>query len=255
MHFHVHRKRNGSFLRLLVWSSSGGIPGKRGTGRRMMDSLHVFLQRRTISGVGPLPPDGSEASSRLVHAQLGLGSEQTTEIPRKVHYSVQKSHVVPSLYKLTDTFINRLDDATQQECASLYQSLYLPSWLPSHLLAPSELSREWRLLGITNASSIALWDKGMFGLNYPDQVDANKTNWNNNLPVNPLRESDGLTVSQWFGHGYKGYPPRSGDFMILPAGGRYSGDVHCNRYGTRQRNPAITEPLPQYACNVSQAQV
>jgi len=100
--------------------------------------------------------------------------------------------------------------------------------------------------------SVALWDKGMFGLNYPDQVDAAKTNWNNNLPVNPLRESDGFSINQWFGHGYKGFPPKSGDFMVLPSGGKYSGDVHCNRYGSRTRNPNITTPLPQYACDVSQ---
>jgi len=103
-----------------------------------------------------------------------------------------------------------------------------------------------------DAFSVALWDKGMFGLNYPDQVDAAKTNWNNNLPVNPLRESDGFSINQWFGHGYKGFPPKSGDFMVLPSGGKYSGDVHCNRYGSRTRNPNITTPLPQYACDVSQ---
>jgi hypothetical protein len=35
---------------------------------------------------------------------------------------------------------------------------------------------------------------------------------------------DGLSQAQWFGHGYKGFPPNAGDFMVLPAGGVYTGE-------------------------------
>ncbi|KAK4687237.1 hypothetical protein P7C73_g2884, partial [Tremellales sp. Uapishka_1] len=97
--------------------------------------------------------------------------------------------------------------------------------------------------------SIALWDEGMFGLNYPYQSsDTNNTNWNNAAPVYPLREMDALSQSQWFGHGYTAYPPATGKFMVLPSGGLYSGDVGCNREVTRLRNPTITDPLGEFAC-------
>lgn len=66
--------------------------------------------------------------------------------------------------------------------------------------------------------SIALWDKGLFGLN------RGAVNYNDNEPVTPLREMDGLSQAQWFGHGYKGFPPNAGDFMVLPAGGVYTGE-------------------------------
>jgi hypothetical protein len=42
--------------------------------------------------------------------------------------------------------------------------------------------------------------------------------------VTPLREKDGFTTEQWFGHGFKNYPPKDGDFMTLPAGGSYKGE-------------------------------
>jgi hypothetical protein len=91
----------------------------------------------------------------------------------------------------------------------------------------------------------------MFGLNWPNQVGDSKTNWGQNQANNPLRETDGFGVDQWFGHGFKGFPPGPGDFMILPAGGSYHGEVWCGRSGTTFRNPADTGPLPQYACSVS----
>ncbi|KAL7419478.1 hypothetical protein Q5752_006316 [Cryptotrichosporon argae] len=96
---------------------------------------------------------------------------------------------------------------------------------------------------------IALWDAGMFGLNHPYQADDTANiNWNNNDPVNPLREMDGLTQAQWFGHGFIGFPPASGKFMTLPSGGTYHGEHGCNRAETSLRDPAITDPLPYYAC-------
>jgi hypothetical protein len=48
-------------------------------------------------------------------------------------------------------------------------------------------------------------------------------NWNTDDPVTPLKESDGRSVNDWFAHGRKAYPPKAGDFMVLPAGGSYSG--------------------------------
>lgn len=99
------------------------------------------------------------------------------------------------------------------------------------------------------SAHVALWDKGLFGLNWPNQVGDSTTNWNNNEPVNPLREADGFSIDQWFGHGLKAFPPGPGDFLELPAGGRYTGDVQCNRAGSRLRDPAITRPLPEYACD------
>ncbi|OCF37562.1 hypothetical protein I317_05021 [Kwoniella heveanensis CBS 569] len=74
------------------------------------------------------------------------------------------------------------------------------------------------------SAHVALWDKGMFGLNYPYQADdPQNNNYNNDAPVKPLRELDGLTTDQWFAHGHKGYPPKAGNFMVLPAGGSYNG--------------------------------
>ncbi|WVQ97816.1 hypothetical protein IAU59_004931 [Kwoniella sp. CBS 9459] len=104
-------------------------------------------------------------------------------------------------------------------------------------------------INLVNAH-VTLWDKGMFGLNFPYQADdPQNNNYNNDAPVRPLRELDGLTTDQWFAHGHKGYPPKSGDFMILPAGGSYNGEVACNRAQTRQRNPSDTSAQFKYACS------
>jgi hypothetical protein len=99
-------------------------------------------------------------------------------------------------------------------------------------------------------TSVALWDKGLFGLNFPYQAGAADNNYNNNEPVHPLRELDGFSTDQWFAHGLKGFPPKSGDFMMLPSGGQYNGEIQCNRAGTTLRDPVVTGALPQYACDV-----
>jgi hypothetical protein len=55
-------------------------------------------------------------------------------------------------------------------------------------------------------------------------VDPVNNNYNNLVPVDPLRESDALTTSQWLGHGLLDYPPAAGNFMVLPSGGTYNGE-------------------------------
>jgi hypothetical protein len=62
---------------------------------------------------------------------------------------------------------------------------------------------------------------------------------------------DALTEDQWFGHGYKAFPPAPGDFMELPSGGVYMGSLTCNRAMSRMRNPTYTKPLPEFSCDVS----
>ncbi|KAI9638433.1 uncharacterized protein MKK02DRAFT_22658, partial [Dioszegia hungarica] len=74
-------------------------------------------------------------------------------------------------------------------------------------------------------------------------------NYNNDYPVHPLRELDGLSKDQWFAHGYKGFPPKDGDFMVLPAGGSFTGEMTCNRAETVQfRDPYNTDPPSNFAC-------
>lgn len=80
--------------------------------------------------------------------------------------------------------------------------------------------------------SLALWNKGMFGLNYPGQATDAVQNWNQNESVAPLRQRDNLNIDQWFAHGMKNYPPAAGDFMTLPSGGTFSGEISCNRAKT-----------------------
>jgi hypothetical protein len=60
-----------------------------------------------------------------------------------------------------------------------------------------------------------------------------------------------LTLNEWWGHGYLDYPPRDGDFMELPSGGVYVGDISCSREFTKMGNPRRGVPLPLYACDVS----
>ena len=92
--------------------------------------------------------------------------------------------------------------------------------------------------------SIALWDKGLFGINWPGQItgeqpaqESNKErklrvdaqqNYDNSYPVQPLEKSHNLTEEEWFAHGYKSYPPKDGDFMVLPSGGSYTGEPHSS---------------------------
>ncbi|WWD04019.1 hypothetical protein V865_002082 [Kwoniella europaea PYCC6329] len=109
---------------------------------------------------------------------------------------------------------------------------------------------------VTTANAhVALWDKGMFGLNYPYQAsDPQNNNYNNNEPVNPLRQTDARTTAQWFGHGLLGYPPKSGDFMTLPSGGTYNGEVSCNRGQTTLGNPNDQTAKYKYACKPDNGQ-
>ncbi|WVW86538.1 hypothetical protein I302_108587 [Kwoniella bestiolae CBS 10118] len=101
----------------------------------------------------------------------------------------------------------------------------------------------------TASAHVALWDKGMFGFNYPYQAsDPQNNNYNNNEPVIPLKQMDGRTTAQWFGHGLLGYPPKAGDFMNLPSGGTYNGEVSCNRGQTTLGNPSDTSAKYKYAC-------
>lgn len=98
---------------------------------------------------------------------------------------------------------------------------------------------------------MALWDKGMFGYNYPNQASDATQNYNTNDPVLPLKADAKLTVDKWFGRGRLSYPPKSGDFMVLPAGGTYKGELGCNRADTKMRDPRRTDAQPNFACGVS----
>ena len=76
--------------------------------------------------------------------------------------------------------------------------------------------------------------------------------YNNNIPVAPLRGFDNLTVDEWFARGLLNFPPIKGDFMELPSGGRYTAELACNRAWTTMRDPRMKdEPLETYACPVS----
>jgi len=45
---------------------------------------------------------------------------------------------------------------------------------------------------------VALWDPSLFGF---DGIVEGVVDYNNNLPVQPLKLSMGLSEEQWFGHG------------------------------------------------------
>jgi hypothetical protein len=60
-----------------------------------------------------------------------------------------------------------------------------------------------------------------------------------------------LAVSQWFGRGMLNLPPKAGDFMQLPAGGTYKGELACNRADSKLRDPIRTDAQPNHACGVS----
>ncbi|KAL7410767.1 hypothetical protein BDY24DRAFT_417621 [Mrakia frigida] len=97
---------------------------------------------------------------------------------------------------------------------------------------------------------VALWDPSLFGF---DGVVEGVVDYNNNLPVQPLRLSDGYTEEQWFGHGFKGFPPADGIFMELPAGGTYHGQVSANRAGTTYRDPSRTDAFEEHAAGADDA--
>jgi len=100
--------------------------------------------------------------------------------------------------------------------------------------------------------SVALWSPGMFGYNYPYQSsDPINHSYNTNEPVVPLRASHNLTQEQWWGHGHLDYPPNEGDFLELPAGGVYTGELACNRADSMMRDPVRQDVQPDHACGVS----
>lgn len=89
------------------------------------------------------------------------------------------------------------------------------------------------------------------GCDETDLTGAATQNYNTNEPVIPLRSDAKLTVDKWFGHGHLGLPPKSGDFMELPAGGTYKGELACNRADSKLRDPRRTDAQPNFACSVS----
>jgi len=88
----------------------------------------------------------------------------------------------------------------------------------------------------------------MFGYNYPDAASSSTQNYNTNDPVIPLKADQKLTTAQWFGRGHLGLPPKTGDFMELPAGGTYKGELACNRADSKLRDPRRTDAQPIHAC-------
>lgn len=126
-------------------------------------------------------------------------------------------------------------------CSCLSFSLSMPSSSPFSSRSPRRLT----------SCSVALWDKGLFGYNYPNQASDTTQNYNTNDPVIPLKAEQKLTVDQWFGRGRLNYPPKSGDFMQLPAGGTYKGELACNRADSKLRDPRRTDAQPNFACDVS----
>lgn len=91
----------------------------------------------------------------------------------------------------------------------------------------------------------------MFGYNYPYQSsDPINHSYNTNEPVVPLRASHNLTQEQWWGHGHLDYPPNEGDFLELPAGGVYTGELACNRADSMMRDPVRQDVQPDHACGV-----
>ncbi|CDZ98469.1 hypothetical protein [Phaffia rhodozyma] len=97
----------------------------------------------------------------------------------------------------------------------------------------------------TATAHVALWDPGMYGFNGSNNAVAN---YDNRDPSQPLRLDHALITSEWFGHGFQHLPPKDGDFMILPAGGTYHGEVSCIRSQTSYGRPGATDDLPEYAC-------
>ena len=92
----------------------------------------------------------------------------------------------------------------------------------------------------------------MFGYNYPYQSSDTVNNaYNTNDPVTPLRAAFNLTQEQWWGHGRLDFPPNEGDFLELPAGGVYEGELACNRADSRMRDPVRNDVQPEHACGVS----
>ncbi|KAL7423042.1 hypothetical protein Q5752_002341 [Cryptotrichosporon argae] len=99
------------------------------------------------------------------------------------------------------------------------------------------------------AAHIALFNNALFGLNWPNAGTTSlDQNWNNNAIVSPLRGNDNLTTAQWFAHGAKNMTPVAGEYMWLPSGGKYVGELSCNRGYTSYRRPDVTGALMYYAC-------
>ncbi|WVQ80688.1 hypothetical protein IAT38_002793 [Cryptococcus sp. DSM 104549] len=101
------------------------------------------------------------------------------------------------------------------------------------------------------AAHIGMWDAAMFGLNYPGQAIDETQNYNNNEPVQPLKQSDNLPISSWFAHGLLSYPPAPNTYLLLPSGSSFFGELQCNRQQTTLGDPSNLDPdqLREYACD------
>ncbi|WWD18568.1 hypothetical protein CI109_103021 [Kwoniella shandongensis] len=129
--------------------------------------------------------------------------------------------------------------------------IFDPRWVREGHVQLCKRERESRAWLLEKMKDIALWHEAMFGLNYPEQANSTTQNYNNNEPVNPLKEVSNFTIAQWFAHGLKGYPPLPGKFLELPSGGDFLGELQCNRQQTSLGDPGNPDPdqLRLYACD------
>ncbi|PFH51108.1 hypothetical protein AMATHDRAFT_75186 [Amanita thiersii Skay4041] len=71
------------------------------------------------------------------------------------------------------------------------------------------------------SAHVSIWHPSMFGFN----VTAHTFSWDNR-PVVPLAN---LPFTKWWFHGHLDYPPHPGDLFELPAGGKATLEVACDK--------------------------
>ncbi|KZO90691.1 hypothetical protein CALVIDRAFT_542445 [Calocera viscosa TUFC12733] len=80
------------------------------------------------------------------------------------------------------------------------------------------------------AAHLAPWDPSMYGFNWT----AHNPGWANpgaydNRPVVPLA---GRSYADWWMHGHQDLPPNEGDYLDLPAGGKFVVQMACDKGAT-----------------------
>lgn len=120
--------------------------------------------------------------------------------------------------------------------ASLLSALVAPVF--GHLVGYGINATRQELLQSTDVMHIqGMWHPAAYGYDastcWGDDSHLYDSPVNTDFLRNPLRLDQGLSFDAWWAHGCRRAPPRNGAILDLPAGGKITAEISCNKAFTK----------------------
>ncbi|KZT57666.1 hypothetical protein CALCODRAFT_495905 [Calocera cornea HHB12733] len=78
------------------------------------------------------------------------------------------------------------------------------------------------------AAHLAAWHPSMYGFNWT--LDA--SSWTGSYDNRPVAPMYNMPFTEWWMHGHQNLPPNPGDYLELPAGGKFEVEMACDKSAT-----------------------